>query len=145
MALWGSRAPQRKLDCHTGTSIAGVKECLKEQVLFSVFVSDSNQEALSFCLRESLSRSLSSPLGAEYGTSLGPLCQVLPDLYDLGLDTYMISLILSHYLKAKRKPSGLFMGSQLLAGASSLSFGLPLLILDSLSLSPSLLRKKGHW
>lgn len=75
----------------------------------------------------------------------GPLCQVLQDLYDLGVDTYMVSLILSHYLKARRKPSGLFMGSQLMAGASSLSSELPLITLDSLSSSPSLLRKKGHW
>lgn len=81
----------------------------------------------------------------EAPSTSGPLCQMLPDLYDLGVDTYMVSLILSHYLKARRKPSGLFMGSQLLAGALILSSELPLITLDSLSPSPSLLRKKGHW
>lgn len=69
MAQWGGRAPQRKLDCHTGTSLAGVKECLKEQALFSVFISYSSQEALSFCLLDSPSRSLPSLLGSEYGNS----------------------------------------------------------------------------
>lgn len=34
----------------------------------------------------------------EAPSTSGPLCQMLPDLYDLGVDTYMVSLILSHYL-----------------------------------------------
>lgn len=30
----------------------------------------------------------------EAPSTSGPLCQMLPDLYDLGVDTYMVSLIL---------------------------------------------------
>lgn len=120
MALWGDRAPQRKLDCHTGTSLAGVKECLREQALFSVLISYSNQEAFHFVFLTVLQgpchlswvqnmatafypeshvmvvfSTLSYVVLGALSTS-GHLCQVLPDLYDLGVDTYMVSLILSH-------------------------------------------------